>query len=221
MTFLESLSGINNWSATVAAWQDPQNGNYLVQPGMLVSGACVANGTTVSAVNRVPGTAAYGTITLSSATSSACAAGAAITFTIAPAQLQILTTDWLGIQGAMAAAWLNTQSGGSIYIPTGNYLVNHSLINAGGVTDTTFETPNLDIHGDGVAESRITFTYDLGPDTCGMSEATPWGHGHLAFHVSRLPPHRTLRLLRASKERLRTRWTGFALAPTHAPMACT
>ena len=172
LTFLESLSGINNWSATVAAWQDPQNGNYLVQPGMLVSGACVANGTTVSAVNRVPGTAAYGTITLSSATSSACAAGAAITFTIAPAQLQILTTDWLGIQGAMAAAWLNTQSGGSIYIPTGNYLVNHSLINAGGVTDTTFETPNLDVHGDGVAESRITFTYDLGPDTCGMSEAT-------------------------------------------------
>ena len=172
LTFLESLSGINNWTATVATWQDPQNGNFLVQNGMLVSGPCFAAGTTVTAVNRSAGAAGYGTVTTSAPSTTACPPGTLINFTIAPAQLRALTIDWLGIQGAMAAAWLNSRSGGSIYMPAGNYMLNHSLINAGGVTDSTIETPNLDIHGDGVAVTRLQFIGDLGPDMCGLIEAT-------------------------------------------------
>ena len=172
LTFLETLSGINGWSARVASWQDPAHGNYLLQAGMQVSGSCIAAGTTVAAVGRTPGTPGYGTITLSRSSSSDCASGGQITFTLAPSQLQVLTTDWLGLQGAMAAAWLNVQLGGSVYIPAGNYVINHSLVNAGGVVDSNISTPNLDIRGDGVAVTRLQYPTDLGQDTCAISEAT-------------------------------------------------
>ena len=168
LTFLESLTGINNWVASVAAWQAPGNGNYLLNTGMQVSGSCIAAGTTVAAVNRTPGTAGYGTVTTSQATSTDCASGAAITFTIAPSQLQALTVDWLGIQSAMAAAWQNSSAGGSIYMPAGNYVLNHSLVNAGGVVDTNTNVPNLDVRGDGMAETRLSYLTDLGSDNCAI-----------------------------------------------------
>lgn len=170
LAFIEQLSGYIGWSATVATWQDPAHGNDLVAPGMLVSGTCIASGTTVAAVGRTPGAGGYGTITLSTATASACGSGTNVTFTIAPSQLQSLTTDWLGIQTAMAAAWMNTAYGGSVYIPAGNYILNHSLVNAGGITDTSGETPNLDVRGDGVAVTRLVFPSDLGGDTCALGE---------------------------------------------------
>ena len=168
LTFLRSLNGINNWSASVAAWQAPGYGNYLLTTGMQVSGSCIAAGSTVTAIGRTPGVAGYGTVTLSHATSTDCASGAAISFTIAPSQLQALTMDWLGIQSAMAAAWQNSQAGGAVYMPGGNYIINHSLINAGGVVDTTFNVPNLDVRGDGVAETRLIFPNDLGGDSCAI-----------------------------------------------------
>ncbi|WP_428393665.1 hypothetical protein [Lichenicoccus sp.] len=168
LTFAEQLTGINNWSATVAAWQDPTHGNYLLQPGMQVSGACIATETTVTAMGRTPNASGYATVTLSKPLSSDCTAGSSITFTIAPAQLAALTMDWLGVQSAMAAAWLNTSAGGSVYIPAGNYILNHSLVNAGGITDTGSEVPNLDIHGDGYAMTRLQWPNDLGQDTCAI-----------------------------------------------------
>jgi hypothetical protein len=172
LTFLEHLSGVNSWLAAVATWQDPAHGGDLVQAGLQVRGSCIAQGTTVASVGRTPAAPGYGTITLSQDTSEDCRSSTPISFTIAPSQLQALTIDWLGIQSAMAAAWLNTQVGGSVYIPAGNYDVNHSLVNAGGVTDTNIQTPNLDLHGDGVAETRIIFGTDLGPDECAVSEVT-------------------------------------------------
>ena len=168
LTFLRPLTGINNWAASVAAWQAPGSGNYLLKTGMQVSGSCIAAGSTVAAVGRTPGVTGYGTVTLSQPTSTDCTSGAVITFTIAPSQLQALTMDWLGIQTAMAAAWQNSQAGGSVYMPGGNYIINHSLINAGGVVDTTFNVPNLDVRGDGVAETRLTFPSDLGGDACAI-----------------------------------------------------
>ncbi len=168
LTFLRALTGINNWSASVAAWQAPGYGNLLLRPGMQVSGSCIAAGSTVAAIGRTPGASGYGTVTLSQPTSADCASGAAITFTIAPSQLQGLTMDWLGIQSAMAAAWQNAQAGGAVYMPGGNYIVNHSLINAGGVVDTNFDVPNLDVRGDGVAETRLSFPGDLGADSCAI-----------------------------------------------------
>ena len=170
LTFLESLSGINGWSATVAAWQDPAHGNYLLQPGMLVTGSCIATGTTVTAVGRTPGATDFGTVTLSRATSAVCGSNAQITFTIGLSQLKTLTADWLGIQSAMAAAWMNTNSGSSVYMPSGNYIVNHSLINAGGVSNTNNPSYNLDLHGDGMAVTTISLPMDLGKDTCAITE---------------------------------------------------
>ena len=172
LTFLTSLSGINNWSATVAAWQDPAHGNYLLQTGMQVGGSCIAAGTTVTAIGRTQGASGYGTVTLSQSSSTDCGTGTQITFTLAPSQLQLLTMDWLGLQGAMAAAWLNVQAGGSVYIPSGNYIINHPLVNAGGVIDPNVSLPNLDIHGDGVAVTRMQYLTDLGQDSCAISEAT-------------------------------------------------
>jgi hypothetical protein len=184
LTFKESLSGINGWSATVATWQDPAHGNYLVAPGMLVSGSCIAANTTVSSVDRTAGDANYGTITLSQSTSSACANNTAITFTISATQFRALTLDWLGIQAAIAAASgptpaspppycpLTSPSGQAVYIPSGNYVVNHSLINPGCITDTYQQIPNIDVFGDGVATTRIIWNSDLGTDMCGIAEAT-------------------------------------------------
>ncbi len=175
LTFLETLSGINGWSARVAAWQDPAHGNYQLQVGMQVSGSCIAAGTTVAAVGRTPGASGYGTVTLSQSSSSDCASGGPIAFTLAPSQLQALTMDWLGLQGAMAAAWLNVQAGGSVYIPAGSYVINHPLVNAGGVVDSNISVPNLDIRGDGVAVTRLQYPSDLGQDSCAISEATRGG----------------------------------------------
>ena len=240
LTFAETLSSTQGlpFQATVAAWQDPSNGNFLLQPGMLVSGACIQNGTTVAgwpttsvrqgellpsgtdwaashayAVNAIAaangnfyqattaGTSAAsggptgtgaaitdgsvvwkylkpsettllpsGALTLSTATSTPCAAGTAITFTIAPSQLQALTTDWLGIQAAVAQAWLQS-TGGSIHIPAGSYQVNHSLMNAGGMTDTVHQAYNVELYGDGYALTQINYTADLGQDMCALAES--------------------------------------------------
>lgn len=168
LTFLETLTGINNWSASVALWQDPAHGNYLVQPGMLVTdrAGAIASGTTVASVNRTPGPG-YGTITLSKASTADVPSGDTVTFTIAPAQLRALTLDWLGIQSAMAGAW-QAGAGGTVYIPSGNYMVNHSLINAGGITDTSASAPALTVRGDGRNTTRLTYTTDLGQDACAI-----------------------------------------------------
>ncbi len=168
LTFLENLTGINNWMASVALWQDPAHGNYLLQPGMLVtdSAGAITSGTTVSSVNRTPGTG-YGTVTLSKASTADVPSGDTITFTIAPAQLQALSLDWLGIQSALAAAWQGAV-GGTVYIPSGNYMVNHSLVNAGGITDTSASAPALTVRGDGRNTTRLTYTTDLGQDACGI-----------------------------------------------------
>ncbi len=167
LTFLETLTGINNWQASVALWQDPGHGNYLVQPGMLVTDAqgVLAAGTTVASVNRTPGTG-YGTITLSTASTANVPSGDVITFTIAPTQLQALTVDWLGIQSAFAAAARGT--GGTVYGPDGDYFLNHSVINPGGIVDNNRQMPNIDFHGDGIAETRLNFASDVGQDTCAI-----------------------------------------------------
>ena len=170
LTFLESLSGINGWSATVAVWQDPAYGNYLLQPGMQVSGSCIAAGTTVSAVGRTPGATGYGTVTLSKASSADCGSGAAISFATTPSQLQALTVDWLGIQSAMAASCMNTQSGGSVYMPSGNYIIDRSLVNAGGISNTAKPFFTLDLRGDGLAATTLTAPADLGRDMCVITE---------------------------------------------------
>ena len=120
----------------------------------------------VSSVNRTPG-AGYGTITLSRSSTADVPPGDAITFTIAPTQLQALTLDWLGIQSAMAWAW-KAGAGGTVSIPAGNYVLNHSLVNAGGILDTSQEVSNVDLHGDGMAETRLVFPADLGQDTCAI-----------------------------------------------------
>ncbi len=240
LTFLESLISHQGlpFQATVASWQDPSNGNFLLHPGMQVSGSCIASGTTLQgwatttvrqgellpgstdwaagttyAANAVvaangnfyqattggtsgsaagpsgtgnniaDGSAVWkfliygestqlpnGAITLSQATTSACPAGSAITFTIAPAQLQALTTDWLGIQTAMAQAWA-LPTGARVYIPAGSYQINHPLMNAGGMTNTNTQTQNIEVIGDGFALTQITLTADLGQDECAIGES--------------------------------------------------
>ena len=226
------------FQATVAAWQDPSNGNFLLRPGMLVSGPCIGSGTTLQgwatttvrqgellpgatdwasgasyAANAVafangnfyiattggvsgntggptgtgsnvpdgaavwkyfaPGESTQlpnGVITLSQATTSACPAGSPITFTIAPSQLQALTTDWLGIQTAMALAWAQP-TGAKVYIPAGVYEINHPLMNAGGMTNTAIQNLNIEISGDGFALTQINFFTDIGQDECAIGES--------------------------------------------------
>ena len=239
LSFIEQLISHQGlpFQANVAAWQDPSNGNFLLKPGMQVTGSCIASGTTVQgwptttvrqgellpgatdwaanasyAVHAVAfangnfyvvtaagtsgGTGPTGTgtgisdgsvtwnfltpgestqlpsgvVTLSQATSSACAAGSQITFTIAPSQLQALSTDWLGIQTAMAQAWTAT-SGARVYIPAGEYYVNHSLMNAGGMTNTATQLQNIEIYGDGLALTVINSVGDLGQDECAIAES--------------------------------------------------
>ena len=130
LTFLESLTGINNWSATVATWQDPKNGRFLVQPGML-SPAMHSQWHDRIRCQSCPwdvrvwydNTFKCNVIGLCCRYCDNlhdCSATAAGTY--------------YGLArntGAMASAWLNVQSGGSVYMPAGSYLVNHSLINAG------------------------------------------------------------------------------------------
>ncbi len=171
LTFLENMTGINGWAASVALWQDPAHGNYLVVPGMLVTdrAGAIPSGTTVTSVNRTPGPG-YGTITLSRASTADVPLGDTITFTIAPAQLQTLTVDWLGIQSAMAAAW-QAAAGGTVYIPAGDWMLNHSLVNAGGITDTGVNVPALTLRGDGMTTTRLTWAADLGQDACAILSA--------------------------------------------------
>ncbi len=240
LTFLDTLISHQGlpFQAIVAAWQDPSNGNFLIKPGMLVSGSCIASGTTVqgwpatavrqgellpnstdwaagttyaanvlvaangnfyqattggtsgsaggptgTGTNIADGSVVWkfaqygesmqlpnGNVTLSQATTSACPSGSAITFTIAPAQLQALTTDWLGIQSAMAQAWA-LPTGARVYIPAGSYEINHPLMNAGGMTNTNTQTQNIEIIGDGFPLTQINVTTDSGQDECAIGES--------------------------------------------------
>lgn len=165
LTFTETLSD-GTWSATVALWQDPNNGNYLLQPGMLVTGSCIAANTTVSSVDRTAGDAGYGQVTLSQNTSSTCASTTVITFTISPAQLQALTQDWLGIQTAVARAdAANNGIGSQVDIPAGQYILNHPVMNATGVTQ------GIKFVGGGQTSTVITMSSDLGADSCVIKES--------------------------------------------------
>lgn len=165
LTFTETLTD-GTWSATVALWQDPGNGNYLVQPGMAVTGSCIAANTTVSSVDRTAGDANYGKVTLSQNTSTTCASTTVITFTLTNAQLQALTLDWLGIQTAVARAdAANGGIGSEVDIPAGHYILNHTVLNATGVSQGIKEV------GGGAAATVITFSSDLGTDFCGFGES--------------------------------------------------
>jgi hypothetical protein len=173
LTFLETMTGsILGWTASVALWQDTQHGNYLVAPGMLATGSCIPSGDTVASVGRTPGVGGYGTVVLTTATSSACASGTAVTFTLSPTQLQALTVDWLGIQSAVAAAWGNSVgAGGNVYIPAGTYRLNHSVINP--MTNTNYgpEQNTVSIAGAGIQQTSLQWPSDVGTDQCGISEA--------------------------------------------------
>ena len=188
-TFIESLgNNFLGWNTNgVALWQDPANASYILASGMSVSGCGLPNGTTIQiptgggvSIGRTPGVTAsgsgssavagYGQIILTAAPSAACTTP--LTFTIAPAQLQALTLDWLGIQTAMAQAWLGN-FGGHVHIPGGQYWINHSLVNAASMTDINQNTTRgLDIGGDGEANTRISTLVDLGTDACVFTNAT-------------------------------------------------
>lgn len=163
LPFKETIT--NGWTATVALWQDPANGNYQILPGMAVTGSCIAANTTVASVDRTAGDANYGTVTLSQATSTACASGTAITFTITNAQLQALTLDWLGLQAAVANASLDGL-GSKVYVPSGTYLLNHVILNANGAFN------GIEFAGDGIDTTYLKFSSDLGTDACGLAEVS-------------------------------------------------
>lgn len=177
--FLFNHVGINNVTATVAIWQDPAYGNYLVTPGMQVTGACITRPTTVASVGRNPGLAGapdptYGTVTLSAAPATPCSGSTPLTFTTSPAQVALLTADWLGWQAAMAQAFY-APNGGNVRAPQGVYVLNHSLLNPGGITDSNAAFPNIDVAGAGVAETTLYFPADLGLDMGAVTEANSAG----------------------------------------------
>lgn len=198
LTFLNTMNNYNGWVASVAAWQDPANYNFNVRPGMLVSGPCIAGGTTVSAVGRTPG-AGYGTITLSQASSSACAAAASITFTVSPAQLQASTVDWLAIQTAMANA-AAAPGGGRVSIPSGTYMISRPLVNAASTTDTAALLPAMEFVGAGQDNTSLFATSDFGQDTCLLTEAsrTTFGISTTYYHDFRMKGVQQARVLGAS-----------------------
>ena len=112
-----------------------------------------------------------GAINLSQATSSACAAGTSITFTLAPSDLEARTTDWLGIQSAMAWAWLNVNNqGGRAYLPAGVYLINGPLVNAAGNLNNSVDNLGIEVVGDGRANTQVLLTGDLPQDWYAMAE---------------------------------------------------
>ena len=112
-----------------------------------------------------------GAINLSQATSSACAAGTSITFTLAPSDLEARTTDWLGIQSAMAWAWLNVNNqGGRAYLPAGVYLINGPLVNAAGNLNNSVDNLGIEVIGDGRANTQVLLTNDLFQDWYAMGE---------------------------------------------------
>ncbi len=234
---------------SVACWQDPSHRNYLVRPGMIVTGPTTGTGancitgsvttgpipatpirngellpsstdwaaSTAYAVNAVAfspaGGAFYrattagtsgstgpigtgsgiadgtvqwtfvqtgdtlqlptGNIALVGNTSATlCPAGTAITLTISPAQMQALSTDYLGVQSAIMASWqAATGTGALAYMPAGNYQINHSLMNPQSTVDTVRMTGSLGIKGDGFPLTQLTFPVDLGQDQCGMAES--------------------------------------------------
>ena len=135
----------------------------IVIPGMIASAACLLQDDTVRRVDTL------GSVELAQPSRVACPAGSRITFTLAPAQIQALQADWLGIQAAIAATHARP-TGGSVHIPSGDYVVDRPLVNPGGIRDTGFVVPQVDEYGDGLAQTRITFTTDLGPGTCGLGE---------------------------------------------------
>ena len=236
------------YAMTVACWQDPAHANYLLRPGLTVTGptsgtgsGCITGTVTVASLPSTPeragellpgstdwaanttyavnavvyspagggfykvatagtsgstgpngtgtniadGTVQWsflkagetvmlpsGMIALSGNTSATlCPAGTRVTFTIAPAQLQALTTDWLGIQSAMAQAWQQVQ-GAVAYIPAGHYMLNHPLLNAASETDVFALTGNIVLRGDSFATTSLSFISDAGQDECAISEAT-------------------------------------------------
>ena len=180
--FKESLSDGGLWAASVAAWQDPGHGNYLLIPGMTVTdnSGCVAGGTTLSSVDRNGNDANYGSITLSQNTLSDCASGTIFTFTVTAAQLSARTMDWLGMQAAFANAWQASTSGNNtvgVRIPAGNYVVGSELINACTVTNTSSQLCTLDLEGDGVNSTYMSWPTDLGVDFFAIGQTSRGSYG--------------------------------------------
>ena len=163
LTFVSRLSGINGWSAAAASWSTPANGADIMQAGLLVSGAGIPAGTTVSSF--APAT---GVVTLSASTTAAVASGTAITFTLAPAQVQALTFDYLGLQSAAAAA--SSAGGGTVTIPAGHYYPLHPVFSLG-VLNTNQLANGVDFQGAGQYATRLDFTTDYGSGSCALGES--------------------------------------------------
>jgi hypothetical protein len=180
--FTESLSDGSLWAATVALWQDPHHGNYLLIPGMTVTdnSGCVATNTTISSIDRNGNDSTYGSITLSLPTSSACASGTIFTFTVTSAQLSARTLDWLGIQAAMANSWQSATAGINavgVRVPAGNYIVGSEVINSCTVANTSGQLCTLDLEGDGVNSTYLSWPTDLGVDFFAIGQTSRGSYG--------------------------------------------
>jgi hypothetical protein len=174
------------WSATVAKWQQPTTGYFVLttdNSGMGVTGTCIAANTKVTAVDRDPASGTYGQVTLNQNTTggSGCASGTSITFKITSAQLTARTMDWLGLQAAYAAAWyqgapgLTTAGtvGAEVYAPAGKYSINAVVVNPGNSNNGTGSntgTVSLLLRGDGLRNTTFNWNSDLGADACGIIE---------------------------------------------------
>jgi hypothetical protein len=170
-----------NWFITpVGAASAASQPNNVIMPGMLVTGSCIASGTTVSyvgvdqSISSSIGSVtapAYGTISLSQAISSSCAQGTALTFTMPISQIQAATTDWLGFQSATYAA--DTASNGSsvgngsrdVYIPSGIYNINLPIRHYGPSSATgnsQYDLNSINYRGSGTSTTFVNAITDLG-----------------------------------------------------------
>lgn len=145
---------------------------YLVV-GMAVSGTNIPAGTTIVSISFTSGTPnaidgpLAGTIVISKAVAGAVASGATITFAYTAALIGGLQMDWLGIQAAEYACG-QTTLGLHHYTPAGNYIVNRTIIRS----DTplgSFQTAQSSWVGDGMVNTRLNWTADLGFGTWAVS----------------------------------------------------
>ena len=132
----------------------------IVMPGMTASADCLPRG---DMVRSVDGTV----VSLERPSAVVCAAGTVVVFA---ANVSSLEADWLGLQAAIVAAH-DLPAGGAVHIPAGTYLVDRPLLNPPATLDKYSLGQQVDEYGDGVAQTRIVFTRDLGPGACGFGEA--------------------------------------------------
>lgn len=175
LTFVCTISGVAYASLQVPCFNGyPGAQNQVVQAGMVVSGSCIANGTTVSSYSPTAGTV---TLSQNSTGASGCVSGTSITFALSSTQIGELSVAYLAVEAGLYNA--GQAGGGAALIPRGTYVIAPAstvccqLIRPEGTNQSAEDT--ADLIGEQQGGVILKWNADLGwtraiPNTSGLGE---------------------------------------------------